>query len=513
MVKYPQFFRPKAPSQQQSAATPSVGEQAGTAVGNAIRTTAAAASHVAGKARNAFRGIKEAVDKATSFTDRVRQLCEATGAGTDEQAAMVSIITEAIGQSAMDAIDGAIPGWGVTTAGLEFVQECDHLIRIVRDRAQLERRIGREYFRDEDATRAIEGLLQLMQRDKASSMTRTATSVTRLAVGMAGLATPVPGALDSITSAVTAVVNLMRKIADIVLEVRDMVEANKLIEKHFANGEELTKVFQNPFLGTFIVAKAPEGYLMNVSLALYAQAGSTTLLKKMTAVITKTKQQAAGYLEESALTVDPELEDVDDDHGIFMQVGALVGQASLMEEIRGGTTLRAVPRPVDRALQNALLELTPSPDPPPPVPLDILIGGIEDGADRLPVGPSLDRLKIAIQKVADDYEKTFSRYMGLRKSMTTSRESMAAYAYFRGTFAANVEQSKCASDIDSVPNLVRALLGETQAPSLQAAKQDAMRAGIVSPEITNLLVLSQKSDMYGLLKRAFDAWWATRHDL
>jgi hypothetical protein len=491
-------------------------------VGQSLQKTATAASRVTESGRNAVRQIQEAADKATSFTERVKQLCEATGADGDVQAVMLSIITAAIGESAVAAIQGAIPGWGVANAGIKFAQECDHLVGVVRSRAQLERRIEREYFRANDATKAIEGLLKLMERDVKSSQTRTATSGLQFAVGVAGLATATPAALDSIASALAAVVNLMRKIADVVLEVRDMVEANKLVKEHFANGAALTEVFQNPFLGTFIVAKAPEAYLMNVSLALYAEPGSTTVLKKMIAVITETKEKAAGYLEKSALTVYPELEDVDDDHGVFMQVGALVAHHSLMEEIRGGTTLRAAPRPVDRPLQNALVQLElrkgvelrevkPKPDPPPPIPVQIVVGGIDAGADRLPVGPALDRLRTAIQGVADNYEKTFSRYLGLRKSMTTSKESMAAYTYFRGTFTANVDQSKLGDDIDSVPNLIRAILGDPQAPSLQAAKQAAMRAGIVSPEIANLLVLGQKSDMYGLLKCAFDAWWSSRN--
>jgi hypothetical protein len=238
----------------------------------------------------------------------------------------------------------------------------------------------------------------------------------------------------------------------------------------------------------------------------------------MIAVITETKKKAAGYLEDSALTVHPELEDVDDDHGVFMQVGALVAHHSLMEQIRGGTTLKATPRPVDRPLQNALVQLElrkvqPQTDPPPPVPVQMVVGGIDDGADLPPVGPALDRLKMTIKKVVDEYEKTFSRYLGLRKSMTTSKESMAAYTYFKGTFDANVEQSKRNGDIETVPNLIRAMLGETQAPLLQAAKQAAMANAIVSPEIDNLLVLGQKSDMYGLLKRAFDAWWSSRNQL
>lgn len=499
-------------------------ERAGKAAGQALQTTASAASRVTEAGRNAVRKIQEAADKAISFRERVKQLCEATGADSEVQAVMLSIITAAIGESAVAAVEGAIPGWGVANAGITFAQECDHLVGIVRARAQLERRIEREYFRANDATKAVEGLLRLMGRDVKSSTTRTATSGLQFAVGVAGLATATPAALDSIAAALAAVVNLMRKIADIVLEVRDMVEANKRIKEHFANGVALTEVFQNPFLGTFIAAKAPEAYLMNVSLALYAEPGSKTVLKKMIAVIKETKEKASAYLEQSALTVHPELEDVDDDHGVFMQVTALVAQHSLMEQIRGGATLRAAPRPVDRPLQNALVQLelrkgvalrevAPQPDPPPPVPVQIVVGGLDDGADGLPVGPALDRLKMAIQKVADEYEKTFSRYLGLRKSMTTSKESMAAYTYFKGAFDAHVEQSKRNGDIESVPDLIRAILGTTQAPSLQAAKQAAMANDLVSPEIETLLVLGQKSDMYGLLKREFDAWWSTRDQL
>jgi hypothetical protein len=511
-------FGKKTSASQASAKPPTVAERAGSAMGKTAQKTATAAGRAADAGRSAVRKIQEAADKATSFTERVKQLCEATGADSEVQAVMLSIITAAIGESAVAAVEGAIPGWGVANAGIKFAQECDHLVGIVRARAQLERRIEREYFRANDATKAIEGLLQLMERDVKSSTTRTATSGLQFAVGVAGLATATPAALDSIASALAAVVNLMRKIAEIVLEVRDMVEANKLIKEHFANGIALTEVFQNPFLGTFIAAKAPEAYLMNVSLALYAEPGSATVLKKMIAVITETKKKAAGYLEDSALTVHPELEDVDDDHGVFMQVGALVAHHSLMEQIRGGTTLKATPRPVDRPLQNALVQLElrkvqPQTDPPPPVPVQMVVGGIDDGADLPPVGPALDRLKMTIKKVVDEYEKTFSRYLGLRKSMTTSKESMAAYTYFKGTFDANVEQSKRNGDIETVPNLIRAMLGETQAPLLQAAKQAAMANAIVSPEIDNLLVLGQKSDMYGLLKRAFDAWWSSRNQL
>lgn len=521
-------FGKKTAASPPSAAAPTAGERAGKAMGQTLQKAATAAGRAAEAGKNAVRKIKNAADKATSFTERVKQLCEATGADSDVQDAMLSIITAAIGESAMAAIEGAIPGWGLVNAGIEFAQECDHLVGVVRSRAQLERRIEREYFRANDAASAIEGLLKLMERDIASSTTRTATSAMRLAVGVAGVATASSGASDSIASALSAVVNLMQKIAEIVLEVRDMVEANKLIKEHFANGTALTEVFQNPFLGTFIAAKAPPEYLMNVSLALYAEPGSATVLKKMIAVITETKKKATAYLEESALTVYPELEDVDDKHGVFMQVGAsvphhsLVAHQSLMEQIRGGTTLRATRRPADRPLQNALVQLElrksvelrevkPKPDPPPPVPVQIVVGGIDDGADRRPVGPALDRLKIVIKKVVDDYEKTFSRYLGLRKSMTTSKESMAAYTYFKGSFDANVEQSKRNGDIDSVPNLIRAVLGGTQAPALQAAKQAAMANDIVSPEIDNLTVLGQKSDMYGLLKPAFDAWWSSRN--
>lgn len=521
---FPGFFRKPKTSSQPSAPTPTAGERAGKAVGKALQQTASAASRATNAGRDAVRKIQEAADKATSFTDRVKQLCEATGADSEVQAVMLSIITAAIGESALAAIEGAIPGWGVANAGIKFAQECDHLVGVVRARAQTERRIEREYFRANDATKAIEGLLKLMERDVTSSSTRAATSGLQFAVGVAGLATATPAALDSITSALTAVVNLMRKIADIVLEVRDMVEANKLIKEHFANGAELTKVLQNPFLGTFIVAKAPEAYLMNVSLALYAEPGSTTVLKKMIAVIKETKERAAGYLEDSALTVHPDLENVDDDHGAFMQVSTLVTQHSLMEQIRGGTVLRATRRPVDRPLQNALVQLEvrkvvalrkvmPEPDPPPPVPVQIVIGDIDEQADRLPIAPALDRLKMAIKKVADEYEKTFSRYLGLRKSMTTSKESMSAFAYFKGAFEANVEQSKRNGDIESVPNLIRALLGEAEAPSLQAAKQAAIANELVSPEIDKLLVLGRKSDMYGLLKPEFDAWWSTRQQI
>lgn len=447
---------------------PTRSEQIGTtlgkgmaAVSRGVNTVASGAKRLAGKAVNA-------ADKVVSFTEKLQELCKATGADSDVQAAMMQVFTEMIGQSAMAAIEGAIPGWSLLRGGADFAKECDHLISIVRERARLERRIERDYFRARDATKAVEGLLKLMARDVASSSARTATSAARFASAVAGAAATVPGALDAIVSAVTAVVDLMRKCAEVALEVRDMVEGNRLIQEHFHNGTALQKVFENAFIGTFIVAKAPEAYLMNVSLALYADPGTTTCLKKMRAVIAEAKERVSGYLEESGLTVDPALDD-DEEYGAFMQVGQLVTQAALMEQLRAGVALKPTvinPRPVF------------PPEPSPPIPVQIMVGEI--------VAPSPPDVRPAL-------------------------ESMATYAYLTNRVAADIGRSKLNGDIVSVPSIVRALLGGP--PLLDAARQEAARRDILSVELDKLRVLKPSSDMHGILSKAFRAWEMAESDL
>lgn len=447
---------------------PTRSEQIGTtlgkgmaAVSRGVNTVASGAKRLAGKAVNA-------ADKVVSFTEKLQELCKATGADSDVQAAMMQVFTEMIGQSAMAAIEGAIPGWSLLRGGADFAKECDHLISIVRERARLERRIERDYFRARDATKAVEGLLKLMARDVASSSARTATSAARFASAVAGAAATVPGALDAIVSAVTAVVDLMRKCAEVALEVRDMVEGNRLIQEHFHNGTALQKVFENAFIGTFIVAKAPEAYLMNVSLALYADPGTTTCLKKMRAVIAEAKERVSGYLEESGLTVDPALDD-DEEYGAFMQVGQLVTQAALMEQLRAGVALKPTvinPRPVF------------PPEPSPPIPVQIMVGEI--------VAPSPPDVRPAL-------------------------ESMATYAYLTNRVAADMGRSKLNGDIVSVPSIVRALLGGP--PLLDAARQEAARRDILSVELDKLRVLKPSSDMHGILSKAFRAWEMAESDL
>ena len=477
---------------------PTRSEQIGTtlgkgmaAVSRGVNTVASGAKRLAGKAVNA-------ADKVVSFTEKLQELCKATGADSDVQAAMMQVFTEMIGQSAMAAIEGAIPGWSLLRGGADFAKECDHLISIVRERARLERRIERDYFRARDATKAVEGLLKLMARDVASSSARTATSAARFASAVAGAAATVPGALDAIVSAVTAVVDLMRKCAEVALEVRDMVEGNRLIQEHFHNGTALQKVFENAFIGTFIVAKAPEAYLMNVSLALYADPGTTTCLKKMRAVIAEAKERASGYLEESGLTVDPALDD-DEEYGAFMQVGQLVTQAALMEQLRAGVALKptvANPRPVTLMEQiRAGVALKPTvinprpvfpPEPSPPIPVQIMVGEIV--APSPPdVRPALDHLEATLRRVAEDYQKTLSRYV-FSSLRNTSPESMATYAYLTNRVAADIGRSKLNGDIVSVPSIVRALLGGP--PLLDAARQEAARRDILSVELDKLRVLN-----------------------
>jgi hypothetical protein len=478
---------------------PTRSEQIGTtlgkgmaAVSRGVNTVASGAKRLAGKAVNA-------ADKVVSFTEKLQELCKATGADSDVQAAMMQVFTEMIGQSAMAAIEGAIPGWSLLRGGADFAKECDHLISIVRERARLERRIERDYFRARDATKAVEGLLKLMARDVASSSARTATSAARFASAVAGAAATVPGALDAIVSAVTAVVDLMRKCAEVALEVRDMVEGNRLIQEHFHNGTALQKVFENAFIGTFIVAKAPEAYLMNVSLALYADPGTTTCLKKMRAVIAEAKERVSGYLEESGLTVDPALDD-DEEYGAFMQVGQLVTQAALMEQLRAGVALKPTvinPRPVF------------PPEPSPPIPVQIMVGEIV--APSPPdVRPALDRLEATLRRVAEDYQKTLSRYV-FSSLRNTSPESMATYAYLTNRVAADMGRSKLNGDIVSVPSIVRALLGGP--PLLDAARQEAARRDILSVELDKLRVLKPSSDMHGILSKAFRAWEMAESDL
>lgn len=480
------------------------------------------ASAVAGKARRLAGKAADAADKAVSFTEKLQKLCEATGASVDVQAAMMQVFTEMIGQSTMAAIQGAIPGWSLLSGGIEFAKECDHLISIVRERARLERQIERDYFRARDATKAVEGLLKLMTRDVASSSARTATSGARFAGAVAGAAATVPGALDSIVSAVTAVVDLMRKCAEVALEVRDMVEGNRLIREHFHNGAALQEVFENAFIGTFIVAKAPEAYLMNVSLALYAEIGTTTCLKKMKAVIAEAKERAAGYLEESGLTVDPELKDNNGEYGEFMQVGQLVTHAALMEQIRAGVALRPTvvnPRPVSLMEQiRAGVTLKPTvvnprpvfpADPPPPIPVQIMVGEIV--APSPPdVRPALDRLEATLRRVAEEYKKTLSRYV-FSSLRNTSPESMATYAYLTNRVAADIGRSKLDADIVSVPSIMRALLGGP--PLLDVARQEAAWRDIQSAELDKLRVLKPSSDMHGILGKAFRAWEQAEADV
>lgn len=493
---------------------PSRAERLGAAVGKGMASVSRGANAVAGKAKRLAGKAADAADKAVSFTEKLQKLCEATGASVDVQAAMMQVFAEMIGQSTMAAIQGAIPGWSLLSGGIDFAKECDHLISIVRERARLERQIEREYFRARDATKAVEGLLKLMTRDVASSAARTATSGARFAGAVAGAAATVPGALDSIVSAVTAVVDLMRKCAEVALEVRDMVEGNRLIQEHFHNGAALQEVFENAFIGTFIVAKAPEAYLMNVSLALYADPGTTTCLKKMRAVIAGAKERASGYLEESGLTVDPELDD-DDDYGAFMQVGQLVTHAALMEQIRAGVALKptvVTPRPVSLMEQiRAGVTLKPTvvnprpvfpADPPPPIPVQIMVGEIV--APSPPdVRPALDRLEATLRRVAEDYKKTLSRYI-FSSLRNTSPESMATYAYLTNRVAADIGRSKLNGDIVSVPSIMRALLGGP--PALDTARQDAARRDIQSAELDKVRVLKPSSDMHGILGKAFRAW-------
>jgi len=293
-----------------------------------------------------------------------------------------------------------------------------------------------------------------------------------------------PPLRETRSCSVTAAVDLMRKCAEVALEVRDMVEGNRLIREHFHNGAALQEVLENAFIGTFIVAKAPEAYLMNVSLALYADPGTTTCLKTMRAVIAEAKERAAGYLEESGLTVDPELDD-DDEYGAFMQVGQLVTHAALMEQIRVGVALKptvVTPRPVSLMEQiRAGVTLKPTvvnprpvfpADPPPPIPVQIMVGEIV--APSPPdVRPALDRLEATLRRVAEEYKKTLSRYV-FSSLRNTSPESMATYAYLTNRVAADIGRSKLDADIVSVPSIMRALLGGP--PALDVARQDAARA-------------------------------------
>jgi hypothetical protein len=484
------------------------------AVSRGVNSLASGAKRLAGRAANA-------ADKAVSFTEKLQELCEATGASVDVQAAMMQVFTEMIGQSAMAAIEGAIPGWSLLSGGVDFAKECDHLISIVRERARLERRIERDYFRARDATKAVEGLLKLMARDVKSSAARTTTSAARFAGAVAGAAMTVPGALESIVSAVTAVVDLMRKCAEVVLEVRDMVEGNRLIQEHFHNGAALQDVFENAFIGTFVVAKAPEAYLMNVSLALYADPGTTTCLKKMRAVIAEAKERASDYLEESGLTVEPALDD-DDEYGAFMQVGQLVTHTALMEQIRAGAALKPTvvsPRPVSLmeqirngvALKPTVMNPRPvfPPEPPPPIPVQIMVGEIV--APSPPdVRPALDRLESTLRRVAEEYKKTLSRYV-FSSLRNTSPESMAAYAYLTNRVAADIGKSKLNGDIVSVPSIMRALLGGP--PLLDNARQEAAWRDIQSAELDKLRVLRTPSDMHDILGRAFRAWEQAESDV
>ena len=507
--------------QSNPRSTPTRAEQIGTTLGKGMAAVSRGVNSVASGAKRLAGKAANAADKAVSFTEKLQQLCEATGADDTEKAFMMQAFTEMIGQSTMAAIEGAIPGWSLLKGGADFAKECDHLISIVRERARLERRIERDYFRARDATKAVEGLLKLMTRDVASSSARTATSGARFASAVAGAAATVPGALDAIVSAVTAVVDLMRKCAEVALEVRDMVKGNGLIQNHFHNGTALQEVFENAFIGTFIVAKAPEAYLLNVSLTLYAEPGTSICLKKMRAVIAEAKERASGYLEESGLTVDPALDD-DDEYGPFMQVGQLVTQAALMEQLRAGVALKptvANPRPVTLMEQiRAGVALKPTvinprpvfpPEPPPPIPVQIMVGEIVPPSPP-DVRPALDRLEATLRRVAEDYHKTLSRYV-ISSLRNTSPESMATYAYLTNRVAADIGRSKLNGDIVSVPSIMRALLGGP--PLLDTARQEAARRDIQSAELDKLRVLKPSSDMHGILGKAFRAWELAESDL
>jgi hypothetical protein len=490
-----------------SSAKPSTtGEKAGSFFGRLMRKTESTASSTFGTAKKYGGKAVAAVDKAISFSEKLRQLCEATGAPPEVQQAMMAAFSDVIGRSTLNAIEAAIPGWSLVKGGLDFASECDHLISIVRERARLERRIERDYFRSQGPTKAIEGLLKLMERDVASSSARTATSGARFTAAVAGAATATPAALESIVGAVTAVVDVMRQCAEIALEVRDMVEGNRLIEEHFSNGAALQDVFRNAFIGTFIVAKAPEPYLMNVSLTLYAEPGSITCLKKMASVIREAKERAEGYLEDSGLTLEPPLEEAEQ-HGAFMQVSQLVQHATLMSEIRAGKSLRptpVIPRPV-------FPDPEPEPppvDPPPPVPIQIVVGDIQDSTPD--VGPALDRLEAILRRVAADYEETFSRYF-FKALRNTSTESMATFTYLKEQLAADIRQSKLNRDIITVPSIIRAVLGGP--PSLEAARQAAGARDIHSPALLSLMVLKSSSDLYGLLAKAFGQWELAESDV
>lgn len=489
-----------------SAKPATASEKAGSFFGRIMQKTASTASSTYGTAKTYGGKAVAAVDKAVSFSEKLRQLCDATGAPPAVQEAMMAAFSEVIGQSTLKAIEAAIPGWSLVKGGVDFASECDHLISIVRERARLERRIERDYFRSQGATKAIEGLLKLMDRDVASSSARTATSAARFTAAVAGAATATPAALESIVSAVTAVVDVMRQCAEIALEVRDMVEANRLIDEHFANGAALQEVFQNAFLGTFIVAKAPEAYLMNVALTLYADPGSVTCLKKMASVIRETKERAEEYLEDSGLTLEPPLEETEE-HGAFMQVSQLIQRAMLMQEIRAGKSLRptpVIPRPV-------FPEPEPEPppvDPPPPVPIQLVVGEIQDSTPD--VGPALDRLEATLRRVSAEYQQTFSRYF-FTSLRNTSKESMATFGYINEQLAADIRQSKLNRDILTVPSIVRALLGGP--PSLEAARQAAAARDIYSPALLALMVLKPSSDLYGLLSKAFQQWEHAESDV